>query len=85
LRRTLQDIRSEMASHGSEHVAEPSEEDPLKLHGVMLRELDNYVVALHEAGTDWAQSALSRARRGLFEAAEVQRKLIDAAAAASRS
>ncbi len=52
--------------------------DPLARYRLLLFELDQMVILLHEHGEQpWAQDALRSLRRGLFDAAEVQGREVD--------
>ena len=82
LRRTLEGARAALTTgSGTNGAALPEDEDPLALHDQLLRQLDDCVAALHAAGAEWSRNALRAVRSGLLEAAEVQRRLIETAAA----
>jgi hypothetical protein len=59
------------------------QEDPLRRHAQLQRRLDECVVVLHAVGHSWTKPVLSELRRGLFDAAEVQRRLVEGAVGAT--
>ena len=81
-RETLADVRGEMLERGCpvpEELEGGALDDPLAEYRRLSAALDAAVVALHAQPGEWPRAALARVRRGLADAAEVQRQVIEGA------
>lgn len=78
LREGLEAANADLERHDFETSPAPAEADPLSDHRAVLRALDSTIDRLGELPPEaWSETALTRLRRCLAEAADVQGRLVD--------